>query len=443
MRIIAKRNNYAFPVVCGIIIFIVFLVYNISYQQPWLYVGLAILFGVLFLLDNQQIMLLLCLIVPSVMMLKPTGSDLSLLSYYLLVVALKYFMGNKDHVHPSLLIHLFSVVITSLLYMQYSHILSATRAVVFFLLISSQFKNGLYKNNNYNAALIACYIIGIMANILGGIIYYHSKNLNIFNHLFAGVRNDRNYFSSILSIGIVLSIGLLSVNRKLIYVCLPCLLLNIYYGILSGSRTFFLSLIFSVLMLYALGKNKRTISVAVCLVLVSIVVVLINWDKIYEPLLYTLGRFSEDDVSTGSFRTTAWKFFIDLTCSSPIRFLFGNGLSTLYLDQTQFVEHNTFIQVFSNFGILGSISLVLVYFSVYSQFVNKNLRKPMYIYMPLLCTCFCHFFISALYAIQFDFSIFVSFLFIRVYQYNGIDVEESSIALMHQKGSSESSHTKR
>ena len=136
------------------------------------------------------------------------------------------------------------------------------------------------------------------------------------------------------------------------------------------------------------------------------------------PMLETvLERFGGDDVSSANGRTDAWTYYVDLTLSTPIRFLFGNGFNSEYVDNTsseiEIVEHNTFVQIFSTLGIVGSITLIVVYLSVFSQ-ITKGLGKiRFYSLIPLLCSAICYFGISSLYADAFHLLMLVATLSIR------------------------------
>lgn len=401
-------------IVIGLLIVSLFALYNISGAPVLLYVGLGSLALCLIMMNNVDLFFLISFLIPSIMMIKQIGNSSAILSYYFLLVIIKYFLTSKMYGNIWAILFLFFSTITSLLYSQLELELSIIRTFLFFVYIISLETTGFFRDVGRKESIIYIYLLGIVANIIWGVIYYSALGMDLYGGLFGGIRNDRNYFSSILSFAIVLCLLMISIDKKrlvsLSVIAFTCL----FFGVTSASRTFILSLVFSVIVLFSYIENPRTWKILLGLIVISVVVGIAFKDKIIGPLEYVLDRFGDDDVATGSYRTIMWQYYLKLLFSTPIRILFGNGPSTMYLGSIPFVEHNTIIQMLSTLGIAGSITLILAYFSVYSRFVQRKIK--FFLFTPLFCVLFCHSLINALFALQFDFAILISILVITVQQ---------------------------
>lgn len=411
-----NKLNFSKAFFVAIAINIVFAAYNILQAQPLLFLGLLIMVVVLFICNDHELLLVVAMLIPNIMMIKALDSFAAILSYYVLLINLKYLMRyGKSGISVLIVGHLAAVVVTSVIYKNFGVLFSAIKTVLFLIYIFDITKTSAFKSIEYKEKIVLFYIIGILLNIFFGVLYFSSAGESIYTNLFGGIRNDRNYFSSMLSFGIALSLVMLRIEKKKSVPYVISLFIFLFFGFVSQSRTFFLSLIFSVIILCSFIQNKRTTRVLVVVAIVGAAACYVLKDTIYDIVSSLLLRFTEDDVSTGSYRTKSWSYFLNLTFSTPIRMLFGNGLSTMYLDSTKFVEHNTFVQSLSNIGVVGTITLLACYISSFRGLLSPKCRKGAFLYMPLCATLFCNAFINSLYSLQFDFSIFMSFLIMSIY----------------------------
>lgn len=410
------KTTIKYPLAWAVVILLTFMLYNTYANQMLFIMGVGLLIISLFTLDVYNLFLIATVLAPNLMMIKHLENSNALFGYFMIMIFLKYLMTYRPRFKISipLFLHILFISVTVVIYAQPGIVTAVLRTVATVILLSLMFKKKEYSNVEYIDKIIQCYVIGITLDVLLGFVYYGLMGLNIFNGAFGGIRNDRNFFSTLLSSGIAITIIYIVYSGKKVKSWLGMMLIMLLGGLLSASRTFFLSLVFIVtLMLLLLTRRKenwKIFKVIIILVALSLV-----FSGFIGPVIGdVLKRFSEGNLSSGSGRFDAWEYYIKLTVSSIPRFLFGNGLAINYvkLGDINIVEHNTFIEMFSTIGVLGSLTLVWVYYSVYKAIVKIKKRNHIWYFIPLLCTFFCYSGISGLYSDNFNFSLFLSFFII-------------------------------
>ena len=139
-------------------------------------------------------------------------------------------------------------------------------------------------------------------------------------------------------------------------------------------------------LLFDKGKMKYGIY---SLFVIVVIVVIINF-TFSDIIDSVLQRFEGEDVETGNGRIEIWKFYINLTCSSWDRFLFGNGSYANYSNFISYHEHNSFVQVFSRFGIIGTIFWTFMYFNLFKQISFRTGKFKISSIVPFLCFIGCN-----------------------------------------------------
>ena len=406
----------------SVLITALFGIYNILNIHALFLLGLFVMAISLLLCNDEELFLVTSFLIPNIMMIKESKSFFAIVSYYVLFINIKRLIKKRTlKIDVFVFFHFISVLITTILHFQLDVALSAIKTIVFLTYISSFFENPKSLGTQYKEKIIWYYILGLVANVLFGIAFYLYQDKTIFSNLFAGIRNDRNYFSAMLSFGIAISLAMVRLKKKRTGAYLVCTLFFLFFGFVSQSRTFLLSLFFSVVILLSFLRRERTRKILLAIAVALFLGNILYGDKVVIPLLE---RFLDDDVLTGSGRTDSWKYFISLTFSSPLRGIFGNGFGGQYLTDINFVEHNTYIQAISTVGTLGAILLLSMYISIYSKLFRTKQRKDLYAYMPLLTTLFFNAFINSLYSLQFDVSLFIGCLLIDLATTKKVDNRE-------------------
>ena len=125
-----------------------------------------------------------------------------------------------------------------------------------------------------------------------------------------------------------------------------------------------------------------------------------------------------------------------LTFSSGIRIVFGNGSAIKYQDIILWngvfqAEHNTLIQSISTVGLMGTVSLFMLYISMYKTIVSKNKKSSLVVWMPFGAGLLNYMSISALYSDQFNIFILISFIAINVFskEKNGLLLDKKRLIL--------------
>jgi O-antigen ligase len=212
-----------------------------------------------------------------------------------------------------------------------------------------------------------------------------------------GLMNDPNYFSIVQISALVYFTRKTDSKRSIRFGILLVLLFSI---LASGSKTGMITLISYLLfrMIETLFQRKIQIGslISVVLIMTSSVLVLLNLSTVTEKAVQYLSSlipsfdriylvftdFSTAVSGMGSERDTTWKVALNLIQQSPV---FGIGIGTYaelakQLYGTSNIAHNTYLQLFSEWGILLA-SIVFLY--IFYMIGNVTFRKNEYSAMTL------------------------------------------------------------
>lgn len=248
---------------------------------------------------------------------------------------------------------------------------------------------------------------------------YTSKQLNYFSHCIelGGILaclliiiNGKAYYGQELRYTIILATGPQDPNFTSILLCLPLIvfLLRVYYNpnkfnciicstgalllmftiVLTGSRTGMIALTMIIITMFisALLKYKKEKKikltwgkVIVILVIVAIIlstIILILPDQIIGRIFNynNLYQYDNSSIIAGSPRLNIWINAIEILFHRPI-VGFGLGMNDYYLLQHSGLItalHNTFIDVWFQFGIIGFVMYIYIFFNfVKCIFITK------------------------------------------------------------------------
>lgn len=431
---ITNSKQKELPLLLGVMVFLIFFIYNYTGALILFYLGLACMFFCVFILSFEQLFLLCMILIPNLTMIKMLGSETAWFGYFMLLVGVKYILLKKMFISPWLIAHVLCVLVTICIYLEVSLIFTIVRNIVFFVFIFSIFKTEKsFQSTEFQKDVLVYYIIGLLLNVIFGFLFWFMRGKNIFNGYFSGIRNGRNFFSSIIAhgIGLVL-LFLFKSDDKLLILPLTILFILAFGGILSGSRTFILSLIFIILEFLFLIMKPKNIGKGFILLLSCIGILIVLWDIIIPVFQHVIDRFGTEEAKGGNGRFALWAEYLKLTFSSLERILFGNGLATNYQDVVWVegynfqVEHNVLIQSISTVGLCGTISLFMIYMAMYKVIVVKKKFK-LANWMPLCAGLLFYMSISALYSDQFNTLIMVSFIAIN---YFGEEKNKESLQML-------------
>lgn len=399
--IILDLNSPIIAYVGGAMAVFTFSFYS-GYKSTLLFLlgALIMLFALLLKFDN---LFLFCVILyPSLDVIKFGNSSAALFGYYMLVVFFKYVFSHKMKINYPMIIHMVFALVTTMIYSQMSIATSLIRAFALITLFTSMFKeDSKYMVKEYIYKILIATGIGVVCSSIG--IIFDFK------------RVERNYsivmFSCVIAIILLLSIYTKKSNIKSL---LQILLL--VGGIISTlSRTATISLLaILIIPICLLGvKGKRTSTIKVLLIAFLVLVLIFTiFSATIEDLV---NRFNDDTLEGGNGRIDAWKYYLEKWMSTPTRLLFGNGFNSMYVDADDVqAEHNTYIQMISTLGIIGTVTLLIVYFVLFKQICMMGKGKMRFHYfVPFICSTICYFGISALYSDAFHFTLLISFLIVR------------------------------
>lgn len=194
----------------------------------------------------------------------------------------------------------------------------------------------------------------------------------------SGYYGDPNFYSAHITAAIagvfVLVLNEAKLSRRLVLFVLMVLL--VYCGFLSVSKSFILLFICMALfwIIEILFRNGKMSSK-----LVMIMMLLIAGAFVLSSIMFTdlvdmiIGRFLKDktisDFTTG--RTELWGSYFSAFEDTPSILFFGKGFTDVLVNNN--ASHNIVIQSIYQFGIPGSV-LLLIWFFAYARNVIKHIR---------------------------------------------------------------------
>ena len=413
-----QKKTDVMPIFMGGIVFLIFFIYNCAPSNTIFFLGIISFLFCLMILSFDQLFLVCVLLIPNINTIKFIDSDTAILGYFMLLVELKYILFKKFVFSPWIFIHTVSLLITVILYSEISLLISYIRNFAFFIYICSIFKNEeLFQSLKYQKEIIVYYLLGLSLNVVFGLMFWIINGWDLLNGFFSGIRNGRNYFSSLVGHGMGLLLLFFFENKRKRSLCLFCFCVLLLCGGLAGSRTFLISLIFILLEFLLLTVDRKHIGLGLIFSIIFFAIIIIFWDSIYPIFQRIIDRFTNETAEDGNGRFGLWQYYLQLTFSSGQRFLFGNGSSLKYVDLglVDAVEHNTLIQAISTVGVCGTITWIITFILLYEIIVSKKRKSKFLLWLPLLSGLCFYMSINAFYGNQFNMLMVVSFVAINVF----------------------------
>lgn len=378
MQTLVKHRTNNLVYILGAITAIIFLVSKFLGLLPLFLLGIAIMLLTLVFFEFDDLFLYAIILFPFLHVIKISDSSIAFYSYYFILVAIKYFIKNEFNFKFcfSILVFFICVVITSIKYNNYNLIISELKEIISIIFLLTMFNfNSKYWAKEYVLKLLMCVNLGATIFAISFIL---------------GLSSEKNFstitFPCLVAINLLIGIY----NKKLSLISFLSMLILAVGSLMTSSRTNFLVLLLVVLIPVFSLFDKRKIKYGIYSLIIIVVIVGLIIIFFSDVIIKVLDRFEEDNATTGNGRTEIWKFYINLTCSSWDRFLFGNGYYTNYLNYINFHEHNSFVQVFSQFGIVGTIAWGLMYFNLFKQIVLVKGKFKISFIVPFLCFIGCN-----------------------------------------------------
>lgn len=408
-------------VVLSLILIALFFFYNILGISGLFYAGIIILFVLAFLINVESCMLIGLMLVPHIMMIKFEDSTQAFLGFFFMIFQLKYILINKKKFSIYFILYPLAVIICALMHNQFSLVSQAVRGVIFLMFCFSAKK--LLVEERYQEKLFLAYIIGCLTCVITAAYSVLTNGIDLLGGQFTAIGNDRNFYGITLATGICCCLVMSFRNSRLLYCMLAILLAA--GGVLSGSRTFFISLLIAALMftgqsLTGIAKMKQSSIVVSILFILLFFVLLPTITPIIDDLV--LNRFDDDNVETGGGRIISWQYYIKEWKSSINTILFGIGNSSEYVKSYRFdiVEHNTYLQALCSYGLIGGCLLLCFYISTAKNLLSRTIKRGRYLwsYIPLLIFLVGHMTINDLHGTVFDSCFLLSILSIDYSTYS-------------------------
>ena len=187
-----------------------------------------------------------------------------------------------------------------------------------------------------------------------------------------GFEEDQNQFCAYFIMPVIVSVKRIVEKRKLMPAYFVLLLLIIYSVLKTGSRGGLIGVVCGAFAFIFIGIKSVKAKIAICIsaVLFAAIIVFAVFPLLPETVRerYSVERVAEDK-ATGRFEI--WEYLVKHTLEKPERVIRGSGVLSsfdilLKAPDKKFlntVAHNTFVQVFSDQGLIGLLLFMSVVFS--------------------------------------------------------------------------------
>lgn len=242
----------------------------------------------------------------------------------------------------------------------------------------------------------------------------------IFADRFSGLWTDPNYFS----IHLIIAIAVISVlfSRKEIRstTFYAVYALMVAFGALTGSKSFILMLVvvtvLSVIVLLKEGQYAHSVLFGI-VIAIGVFLLMSGYIDVFSRAIYRIQNVSTLGFDTG--RSDIWKGYFDMYFDSLPLMLFGSGLGKSFLLR---VPHNTYLDIFVLFGIVGGILCIATFhYAIKPRTISM---KPQSI-VPLITLAAMYFALSMYYSVELPFQMIIVF----GYCYLSPDTQNDSMAM--------------
>lgn len=198
----------------------------------------------------------------------------------------------------------------------------------------------------------------------------------------SGFYGDANFYSAHILVAIGgLLILLLRKNLQEVILLFPLVMTLIYLGFLSVSKMFLLILVL-VIALWTIAvityKGKLMIKTTMIISLIIGGYIISSLEIFTDQMNMYLVRFNmvRDISSLTTGRSNILEDYALFFSQNPFSLLFGQGFTNVYKESISNAAHNTLIQIIYQFGLVGSILLIIWFIQLFIT-INQTERPPL------------------------------------------------------------------
>ncbi len=354
------------------------------------YLGLIVVLIAALMLDTNSLFYIYFASLPNQRLLVLDINASSILNLILISIFLKNIFAIKINFHLLYICTLFVAYTLVPIYFGGSSLVAVGQpikiVIIFFILYNELNKFKIRVAENY----IYSFILGVLLMGLLGMIFVPITESNIYSRFSAGDQNNPNDYSILL----VVSLSYVLIINRYIYkssmLLYGLILVNLYFGILTQSRTYLLGVF--ILFLAMLFLNNEKISIKRILYIIIFILMLFIFYILYkEMLVISFTRVIDPrrgDISGSRF--FIWLQFLDFFSSNLFYLVFGLNSNLTILNSAGIynVAHNSFLELITYYGIIGSIIVITMYLFIYRLQVSNHLnylssKTTRYIMLPL------------------------------------------------------------
>ena len=381
-----RRNQNIIPASISLIIAIAFSCVIVTglYIRPIMYLTIVILLVYLLIIPLENGIELMFFLMSFENIFKLSYSSSSIFTYLQIVLIIRIILGEEKLRIENKSIGVLGGFVLYITLFSYNGVLPLLRIVLGITLLICVSQSGLSERVNCKR-LLFFYSIGILTSGLIAILNLEEITPYVSNLIvrlndgtainrFSGLYQNANYYSIELSLAIAGNIVMYMHNEEneleLVGLGLPL----IWFGIMTQSKTFVLTLVVMAAVFIIYSGSRRQ-SALIMIIIVALFIFLcfrsqaLNFiEKYFFRVLSLKGEYSTlTDITTG--RNEIWKSYIDAIIENPHILLFGKGLES---SLTKHGAHNMFIELFYCLGILGT---ALYFCTIYVAGKRMTVRR--------------------------------------------------------------------
>lgn len=330
--------------------------------------------------------------------------NLQLISIGLIILLVKLLFDERYKMTIQVIAINLSIIISVLIssvFFQKLVDLDVLRIAINFFIVSAYYSIYEEQSRDYSHSYINYLVLGCLALGAFSVLEVLLKKglYSLFIRRMYGIKEDPNYIASYFAISISLLVcRLYNQQNKSGIKYIPLIIAFIFMGLLTQSRGFLIAMLPNLLFLLLLmlklrNCTRQKISIIICIILFSIIVV---WQKSYFlTLMHSISsRVSVAYETGGTGRVDIWKNILDVLLSDLKLFLLGAP------NELNAAAHNIFLDILANYGFIMLILILLLYYFTFDLFIEYKesciTRKNMIALLPMLTMSISYFFLSAL-----------------------------------------------
>jgi len=194
---------------------------------------------------------------------------------------------------------------------------------------------------------------------------------------FSGFYEDPNFYSVqiIMAVAAILTVMSKTTKKPLIPLQLLAVLALVFFGLLSVSKMFLLSLgAILALWVFSLKFKKQNVmyEAGALIVILAVVIAAYFSDVLTAEINQYVFRFTQSAFTTG--RTDLQIMYLDYLFSNSDKLFFGIGFSNILLNLR--ASHNTMIQIVWQIGLIGGVLLYYWQRLAFAPVLNRIKFEP-------------------------------------------------------------------